>query len=95
MAWQMGRGLREEGKGGNGKLVRNTTHGKPQQNGRGLKAERHGEGGDREGRTCFTNSTERLRKDLPFLVLQTKELKNGRQNLKRSFCGPPSPNTLF
>lgn len=53
-----------------------TTHGKPQRNGIGLKSERHGEGADREGGTCFMNTTERKAQErLAFSGSKTKELK--------------------
>lgn len=47
-----------------------TAHGKSQPNGTGLKMERHREGADRVGGKLFISTTERLRKDLSFLVLQ-------------------------
>lgn len=70
--------LREQGSRRNGKMGNTTTHGNSQQNGIGLKTKQHGGGADRTGGTCFRNRTERLRQDLPFLVLQTKELKKKR-----------------
>lgn len=37
---------------------------------------------DKEGGTCFLNRRERLRKGLPLLFLQTKELKEAKSNFK-------------
>lgn len=45
-----------------------------------LKTEQHGASAEREGGRGFINTTERLREDLPFLVLKTKEIKKRRQN---------------
>lgn len=83
--------MSEPGYRGNWKMGNNCYTWKPQQKATGLKTEQHSEGADREGGTCFINRTERLRNDLP-LVLQSKQLKNRRQNLK---VRDSSENTMF
>lgn len=47
--------------------------------------EQHSGGADKEGGTRFLNRTERIRKGLPFLFLQTKELKEAKSNFKGVF----------
>lgn len=79
---------------GNGKVGKNSTQGKRQQKAKDWTSWwRHSQGG-----TGFINTPERLRKDLPFLVLKTKELKKEETKFKyskRVFRGSPSPNTTF